>query len=288
MSVFGILRPSNRRVRLLVGMLLAGFFCIQCTRSEAFRQGQHITFVSGQVIGSRPAEEIEALVELARTDHIALLERCLENYEASYRDYACTLVKQERINRRVCPEQVIDVKFREAPYSVAMAWTPQTARRGDRVLFVEGKYDGQMLVRPTGLLGALVGTVKRAPDGAEAMASTLRPVNRFGFGRSLESLLKVYRKAREMGDLKEEFGGIADVDGRKTLVLIRYLPPKEDYPAHKTLTYIDLEYLVPVLIEAYDWDQQPNSNYAFKNLRFNIGLTEQDFLPQANQMKPPM
>ena len=142
--------------------------------------------------------------------------------------------------------------------------------------------------RPTGLLGTLVGTVKRTPDGPEALASTLRPVNQFGFRRSLENLVSVYRKAQRLGDLKEEFGGIVEVDGREALMLVRYLPPKEDYPSCKTITYIDLEYLVPVLIESYDWDQQPNSSYAFKDVRFNIGLGEKDFLPQSNEMKPPI
>ena len=32
-----LLNPTNRRIRLFVGLLLAGLFCIQCTRSEAIR-----------------------------------------------------------------------------------------------------------------------------------------------------------------------------------------------------------------------------------------------------------
>jgi hypothetical protein len=282
-----LLHPGNRRVRLLVGLLLAGFLCIQCTRTEAFRPSQHVTVVSGQAAGAMPAEELNALLELARTDHVALLERCLRSYQSSYRDYLCTFIKQERINHRVCQEQVIEVKFMESPYSVAMSWTPRTAQRNDRLLFVEGKYDGQMLVRPTGLLASLVGTVKRGVDSPEARQSSLHPVNQFGFRRSLEGLLAVYRKAQQAGDLHQEFAGIAQVNGRRAMSLVRYLPAKQDYPAYKTVTYIDLEYLVPVLIEFYDWNQQPSSSYAFKDVRFNVGLTNQDFLPQANDMKPP-
>jgi hypothetical protein len=271
----------------MVGLLLAGFFCIQCTKTQAFRQDRHVTAVAGQAVGALGDREVQELVDLARIDQIALLQRCLDNYAYNYRDYTCTLVKQERINNRVSDEQVIHAKFLESPFSVAMAWTPQTAQRSDRVLYVEGKYGGQMLVRPTGMLGNLVGTVKRGPDGPEAMQSTLRPVSQFGFRRSLESLLGVYCKARRLGDLRQEYGGIVSVEGRQALVLIRYLPAKEDYPAARTVTYIDLEYLVPVLIEAYDWNNRPSSTYAFKDLRFNVGLSQQDFLPQANGMKPP-
>ena len=273
----------------MVGLLLAALFCIQCTRTgEAFRPSQRVVAVGGQAVGEMPAEEVKGLLNLAKTDHIALLERCLENYQACYRDYTCTFLKQERIRSRVSQEQVIHVKFMQEPYSVAMEWTPQTAQRGDRVIYVEGKYDGQMLVRPTGMLGNLLGTVKRAPDSPEAMQSTLRPVNQFGFERSLQNLLTVYRKAAKLGDLRQESLGVVNVSGRRAVALVRHLPAEQDYPSCKTITYIDMEYLVPILIEAYDWEGNPTSSYAFTDVKFNIGLSEQDFLPQANQMKAPI
>ena len=107
-----------------------------------------------------------------------------------------------------------------------------------------------------GFLNNLVGTQVRQPDGAEAMKATLRPVNKFGFKQAIENLLGVYEEAKSKGDLKESFGGYAQVSGRKAIVLNRELPPKGDYPAFKTITYIDLEYLVPIGIEGFDWDEQ--------------------------------
>jgi len=101
----------------------------------------------------------------------------------------------------------------------------------------------------------------------------------------MEELIKVYCEARDAGHLKEAFGGFADVAGRKTVVIERYLPAAGNYPAWKTLLYIDLEFLVPVCIEGYDWDKQLSSRYVFENVRFNTGLTDDDFLPEANDMK---
>ena len=86
---------------------------------------------------------------------------------------------------------------------------------------------------------------------------------------------------------KESFGGYGDVSGRKAICLIRYLPAKDDYPARKTVVFIDVEHLVPLLIEGYDWDENLSSRYVYKNVRFNVGLTEQDFLPEANDMARP-
>ncbi len=282
-----LLHPSNRRIRLVVGVLVAGLLCVQCTRSEAFRESRYVVALSGEIFGQNAPEVSAEVIRLAKTDHVALLEYCLAACQGRYHDYTCTLIKQERIGGRVTKEQEIAVKFLAEPFSVAMQWTPETAGVGDRVLYVEGERNDMMLVRPTGVLSKLVGTVLRKPDGPQAMQSTLRPVNQFGFRRSLESLLRVYRQARAAGDLTASFGGYAEVAGRKAVVLVRQLPAKDNYPAARTLIFIDLEYLVPIAVEGYDWDQQLCSRYVFKDIRFNVGLSSEDFLPAANDMKAP-
>lgn len=282
-----LLHPSNRRIRLIVGVLVVGLLCVQCTRSQAFKESRFVQVLSGEIFGANDPEVYAEVIRLAKTDHIALLEYCLDGYGGRYRDYTCTLIKQERLGGRVSNEQEIAVKFLESPYSVAMAWTAETAGIGDRVLYVEGKYNDMMLIRLTGVWNKLVGTAMRKPDGPQAMQNTLRPVNQFGFRKSLESLLKVYRQARDAGDLKQSFGEYAEVAGRKAVVLVRYLPAKDNYPAAKTLTFIDLEYLVPIAVEGYDWDEKLSSRYVFKDIRFNVGLTSEEFLPAANGMKDP-
>jgi len=281
-----LFRPTNRRARLLVGILLAGLFCVQCTRPGADPEFSLVTVIDGKAIGKNSPAVLQKVEDLAKTDHTALLEYCLEKYQGRYRDYTCTLVKQERIRGALTAEQWVDVKFMASPFSVAMKWT-KNPPIGDRVVYVEGKYNNQMLVRPGGLLGKLVGTVLRKPDGPEAQRNTLRPVNLFGFERGMESLIQVYRQAERAGDLQETFGGYAAVDGRQTIALVRHLPPKDDYPAYETRVYIDLEYLVPILIEGIDWDNELSCRYLYRNIRFNVGLRDEDFRPEANDMKPP-
>jgi hypothetical protein len=113
-------------------------------------------------------------------------------------DYTCTFLKWERINGKQDPGQEINVKFLNEPFSVAMRWQ-KNPPIGDRCLYVEGKYDGNMLVRPKGML-SLIGTVRRKPDSPEVMANTLRPISLFGFRRGLESLVQVYELAARQGD----------------------------------------------------------------------------------------
>lgn len=280
------IRLTNRKVRLVVGLLLAGLFSVQCTQTSAWKDSDVVTPVDGVAIGANSSETVRKVDELARNDHIELLDWCLENARGRYRDYTCTFVKQERIGGRLKDAEQIDVKFLSEPFSVSMLWT-ENAPIADRLIYVEDKYDGQMLLRPTGLLGNLVGTVTRDPTGKEVRRNTLRPVTLFGFVNALENLLDVYRQADQAGDLQTEFGGYAEVAGRKTVKLVRYLPPKDDYPAHRTDVYIDLEYLVPICIEGRNWDDELSSRYVYKELRLNVGLTGEDFRPETLGMEPP-
>lgn len=289
-----LLRPSNRRVRLFVGILLAGLFCIQCTQSVS-------------VGGSKLEKETDAtaakkIEEMAREDHVALLEMCLENYNKNYRDYTCTLIKQEVIRGTQKPEQWMNVKFADKPFSAAMAWLTKTPKgalandqvkklyvpMGDRILYIEGKYDNKMVIRISNpLLRGILGTQKRPPDGPDAMKNTLRPVSMFGFKRGINSLLDVYRQAAKKGHLKQEFGGYVNVAGRDAIVLLRHLPAKENYPAAKTEICIDLETLVPVRIRGFDWNGRCTSRYIYKDVKFNVGLKEADFTPKANDIADP-
>ena len=45
--------------------------------------------------------------------------------------------------------------------------------------------------------------------------------------------------------------------------------------------YIDVENLVPVCIEAFDWNGQRTSQYVYSNVRLNVGLGSKDFEPEA-------
>jgi len=278
----------------MVGLFLIAMICgIQCTQVvTADRESDsHAVMISGRQFGQSSSESVQALLELARRDHVALLEHCLRHCEANYRDFTCTLVKQERMGSRLGKEQTVVAKFMQKPYSVAMHWV-KNAPIADRSIYVEGKWNNQMMVRPAGLL-SIAGPQMRKPDDKDVMKNTLRPINKFGFQCSLESLIEVYEQARVQGGLTCEIGLVGpdgersefvEVAGRRALVLVRLLPAKDDYPAKRTEIYIDVDYLVPVLVKGYNWDNELSSSYLFTDLKFNVGLTDDDFLPEANGM----
>ena len=285
MALKRYLRPSNLRVRLVVGLALAVVFCLQCSQTQANRSSQFVTAVGGNSVGEQPGAVVNELERLARTDHVALLKKALEHCQQNYQDYTCTFIKQERVNGQLGPEQWIDVKFMEKPFSVAMHWV-KNAPLGDRMLYVDGKYNNQMLIQPKGALVLLTGgAVVRDPVGKEAMANTLRPVTMFGFRNTLANLLMVYERATRRGESQTRFVGYGDVAGHRALVLERVLPQKNNYPAKLTLWYLDVERLVPLGMKAYDWDDQLICSYLYKDVKLNLGLGEKDFIPEANDIK---
>lgn len=282
-----ILKPSNFRVRLAVGVLLAAVLFIQCAHPADANRGSSalVTEISGQTVGHTAPERLAELEKLAKTDHIALLKKALTNYDLNYQSFTGTFIKHERIGGQMRAEQWVEAKFMEKPFSVALHWV-KNPPTGDRILYVDGKYNGNMLVNPANpLLFKLAGTVMRPPDGPEAMANTLKPVTQFGLKRMMENLLVVYEQAAQRKEGQIKFAGYQEIGGVKVMALERELPARNDYPAKKTVWYFDPDHMVVLGVSGYDWDDQLICTYIYKDLKYNVPLTEADFTPEANQMK---
>lgn len=275
-------RLTNWRLRLIVGAGLLLLICIQCARptgADVHDDGL-VRTISGQEVGKLSDAQAQRLESLARTDPIGLLDLCLDHTRRTVRDLTCTFIKQERIDGVLGQTQEIDVKFLAHPFSVAMRWT-KNAPVSDRLLYVEGQNDDNLLLKPKGML-SWMGTVRRKPDSPQVMANTLYPVTMFSFERALKSMIDTSRLAEQRQEFKTEFLGYKTVADRVTLVIERQLPACKDYPAARTRTYIDPKLLVPVAVEAWDWDDQLISRYIYKDIKLNVGLTVDDFTPQAN------
>lgn len=265
---------------LVVLMFLSGRSTTGAVRSD--RLGVRQAYADTIDFNTKPTRENQ-LLQFASDNHIALLEMGLSDYQQRISDYTCTLVKQERIGGKMRPEQQIEVKFKESPFSVVFHIV-RNAGAADKIIFVEGANDNKFLAHPTGLTGLLIPKVSRAVDDAQAAKASLRRVNQFGFARSLRSLLDQYESAAASGDLTQEFLGTGEVDGRATMVLARLLPPKPQYPYNKVVIHLDRQYLVPTATFCYNRQGQLEAKYIFSNVQFNTGLSNEDFLARNNGM----
>jgi Protein of unknown function (DUF1571) len=222
----------------------------------------------------------ENIRDLAVNDHIGLLKHAIKTYEEEVVDYTGTFGKQERIGGKLGDKQIISFKFKQKPYSLLMKWK-QNPGAADKLLYVEGQHDGDMIIHPTGLM-SWIKSVRRDPAGKEALKGSLNPCYKFGFYRTMKSILEAYEKAKERGDLTANFLGETTVDKRPCLLLERLFPEKKIYPYARLVMAIDMEYLVPVHLKASDWKGNLYFDYLFEDLRFNAGLGEESFTPKAN------
>lgn len=218
--------------------------------------------------------------EMAVNDHIALLKLAIANFEMNVNDYTGTLIKQERIDGKLSKKQVIDFKFKDKPYSLLMTWKKNPGP-ADKLLYVEGQNNGDMVVHPTGLM-SWIKSVRRDPAGKEALKSSLKPCYWFGSYRTMKKMLDIYESARTRGDLKINFLDEMTVDRRPCLLMERITPDKKNYPYGRLVWALDMEYLVPVYLMAFDWRGNLHYEYTLENLSYNVGLSNDKFTPRAN------
>src|SRR5262249_5559274 len=97
---------------------------------------------------------------------VRLIREAQQAYQ-QVQDYTCLLIKQERINGRMPPLNVIDMKVRTQPFSVYLRWIQPRTEAGQEVCYVAGRNDGKMRVHAKGLLGT-VGFVSLDPNDPRA------------------------------------------------------------------------------------------------------------------------
>ncbi|MBY0525990.1 MAG: DUF1571 domain-containing protein [Gemmataceae bacterium] len=156
----------------------------------------------------KPAE----MEKLAKNDPLAFLENCLKRYDREVKGFTCVMQKQELIDGKLHPTEVMDVAFRNSPHAVYMEWQ-QGVRRAERVLFVVGENDDKMLCRPAGKLARAVAgdVVSRDVDGPDARSAGRYSLKEFGLRKALERVIVEWKAAREEGTLQVEYLGIKKV-----------------------------------------------------------------------------
>jgi hypothetical protein len=293
---------TSKKWFLWIGIVAVAVGGAQVARS--LTEGDATAGASGKAVSADVSDSLE---DLAASNHLELLQQAQKAHQArNIRSYTCTFVKQERIRGELKEPQKMRVKFTEAPFRVAMAWDDSKAYdvpAGDRIIFIEGQNldksgKPQMIVRPTSgfLRGLTGGSVLRLPDGKDAKKSALRPCTSFGITKSIQSLIDIYKVAAERGHLTQQHGyhdektgqhvKFVEFDGAKCIVLVRTLPNRPEYPAVKTITYVNLDSMLPVRVMGYDSDDKLMCDYQYRDLDFTASLTADDFTRKANDMNP--
>jgi hypothetical protein len=233
--------------------------------------------------------DVSQMADLARNNPFAFLENCLKHCEQEVRAYQLIMQKQERLQGRLQNKEVIEVAFRDQPYSVAMHWI-EGARKADRVAYVVGENEGLMLAHPTGVAGKFVKSVKRQVDSEEARESGRYTLDQFGFKNSLKRILASMQEAKNKQQLRVEFQGEAKVfesDQRVCFKLKRtFSQPDPDGTQELTL-YVDREKYLPLgivvkgKVDPATGNRELLGEYFFRDVRLNPSLSADLFKESA-------
>ena len=235
-----------------------------------------------KLVWTDPADDkVERMIALAETDQVALIQWCMDNYKNTVRDYQGVLHKQERIGGKLKKQQMINVWFREAPFSLAMRWKKNPGSI-DKLLYVEGQNKNKMVVHPTGAF-AWIKSVKKDPRCKEALKTSLRTCDQFGFYRNMRSIIDMINAAKKADALEMRFLGTKIAEGRSYITTETMLDV-EEYPCRRLVMDIDTEYMVPTKLVFYDCDGNLICQYGFTDLQLNTGIDSKTFEAKTHRM----
>jgi hypothetical protein len=228
------------------------------------------------------ADEME---RLAKDSPLTVFENALRRYKRDVKGFTCTFQKQEYIDGKLYPTEVIDVFFRDDPHSVLMIWKEGT-RKAERAMYVSGENDDKMVCRPAGKAARFVvgDVVSRDVDGADARAGGRYTLKQFGMRLGLERTYTDWKAAREEGALTVEYLGVKKVKeaGDRFCYAFHRTQKKPDRDGVADCTvYIDKENWLPVGTVLKDEKGNLLAAYYWRDIKLNPEFKKDQFSKAA-------
>ena len=215
---------------------------------------------------------------------LRLIQEAQKVYQ-NVRDYTCLLIKRERMNGKLSPDNVMEMKVRTQPFSVYLRWLQPRGEAGQEVCYVAGKNDGKMRVHPKGVLGSVAGFVSLDPNDPRARQTSRRNITEAGIGNMIERFARAWEHERSLNLTRQV--QIAEYEyNRRRCARVEIIHPDNgngQFLYYRDVIYFDKETHLPIRVEFYDWPRQPGDPpqlvevYSFANMRLNVGLGDDVF-----------
>jgi hypothetical protein len=131
------------------------------------------------------------------TPAIEFAKDSLKRVHAGISDYSCTIVKQERIDGELYPEEYMYAEIRNRkvengqttqPFSVYLYFLKPEKIKGREVIYVEGRNDGKLMAHEAGLVGKLA-IFNFNPTDRIAMRGNRYPITDIGIENLVVKLI---------------------------------------------------------------------------------------------------
>ncbi|MGF1582674.1 MAG: DUF1571 domain-containing protein [Gemmataceae bacterium] len=198
-------------------------------------------------------------------------------------DYSCTMVKQERVGGKLQQEHVMDVKFRNTPFSISMKWRSPKSFEGQEVVYVHGRNKNHMRVKKAGFVGRF-GFVSIDPNSALVKQHSRHTITEAGLANLIARIYRDWYRERNYNRAQVKIGEYRFNKQPCTRIEVTQTQRTKDVYCYRTVLYLDKTTRIPVRLECYDWPRQGGPAggevleiYSYLNVRYNVQLTDADF-----------
>jgi hypothetical protein len=225
----------------------------------------------------------------------------LKQVRESMNDYTGVMVKRERVDGALTEQEFMSFKIRNrrvqegkitTPFSIYLKFLKPQAVAGREVIYVEGQNNNYLVAHETGWKGLVRANLD--PNGWLAMSGNRYPITDAGIENLVVKLIEKGERDRNRDECEVKFFKNAKINDRVCTVLQVTHPVERPYfDFHIAQIFIDDEYRVPIRYAAYSWPKeqagkaQLEEEYTYTDLKFNVGLTDQDFNPDNEAYEYP-
>lgn len=226
----------------------------------------------------RGSDTVGAVVEAPDFARLQQVLNDAENTAAQYEHYTATLELQEDLQHSLQPRENIKVKIRRTPFSVYMRWES----KDQEAIFVEGRNDNRMLVKPTKALATLRRVWRLDPESRMAKQSCRYPVTDSGLEKLVTRTKLFYATRKDWADhvkchyTADNVGGV-DV----TVFNVHFSRTASPNYSHSRY-FLDEKCGLMVGLENYGWtsdgeEGQLVERYVYHSINSKVALKDDDF-----------
>jgi len=226
------------------------------------------------MMGAKETAVALMLVAAGSRPGLATWNDVVESYQR-VRDYTTLYEKEERAISNG-ERQTIRLSFRK-PLDVRMDWLNDKGKVDQAAVYRRGHNGDKIVARRSGILGGLAGTVTLDPNDRMAMQDSRHPITEIGLGHIIDRIADGLRggkltagpvrevplDARPAYQFKFETSSGADVLGVAG--------------ARRAIVWVDRELKLPIRVDVLDAKDTLVEHHRFKELRINVGLTDDTF-----------
>jgi len=230
--------------------------------------------------------------EAASMPLIEYAEQRLRQIDGGIRDYTCTLIMRERVDKDLSKQKQTLVKLRHeqrrdgavvVPFSVYLRFFEPAEIRDREVIYVRGRNQEKLIARRGGRHFKNI-TIALDPLSELATRDIRYSVTEMGIRNLVERLLEAGRDELGFGEIEVKYLPNAKVNGRVcTLVQVKHPTKRDHFRYHLAQIFIDDKLQLPIRYAAYDWPEEEGGvprlteEYTYLDLKLNVGLTDTDF-----------